>query len=177
MDRDLASNPTARSRKTTQEGGAITPKLVEKILASNPPPLTARLCRELQRAWNEPAVREAEAADEGRRHEALYTQERQTREKVLVVIDPLGFTEVFAEAQVDCRVISLTPLDEGEQWLRRLPQCYRDLHYPGKVKANGMPWFKPELDGDAILKVLRWEAKLQQNATLEEIAAKLKGMA
>lgn len=171
-----ASNPSTRSKKSPGVG-AVSPALVEKILDGKPPPLVERLCRELQRAWNEPAVREAEAADEGRRHEALYTQERQTREKVLVVVDPLGYLEVFAESQVDVRVISLTPLDEGDQWLRRLPQCYRELHYPGKIKANGMPWFKPELDGDAILKVLRWEAKLQQNATLEEIAAALKGAA
>lgn len=152
----------------------MSPALVAKILESKPQPLTERLCRALLRAWNEPAAREADDDTEGRRHEALYAQERQSREKVLVVIDPVGYTEVFGGPTLDCRVVSVNPLDDSDKWLRKLPQCYRDLFMPGFVKANGMPWFVPELDNEAMLKVLQWEARVACHEKLDDILETLR---
>ena len=162
----MASVERMAARKSPLRGD-VTPRMVTAILAGKPQPLVERLCHTLQQAWNELDVLRAEAEDAGRRIEAVYSQERQGREKVLVVIEPDAFVQVFGESTVDARVQSLSPLDEGEAWLASLPQAYRELFLPGKVRATGMCAVRPEVTGEVIAGLLEWEQRLETNRLIE----------
>lgn len=170
----MAVTDTAKKSRNDLREVPVTRRMVESILASKQPPLTERLCRTLLAHWDELQVLRDEAEDAGQRIEAVYTQERENREKVLIVVDPLGYIEVFGESTVDARVVCVKPWDTFDDWLRQVPLCYRDLFYPGKVRANGLPAIRAEVSGEALAKILAWHGRVETNEKLDAIIARLK---
>lgn len=155
--------------------GDVTPKMVDAILAGKPQALVERLCRTLQDAWRELDVLRAESEEAGQRVDAIYSQERAAREKVLVVIDCDGFVTAYGNPSgVDVRVQALSPLDEDTFWDKYLPQPYKDILLPGYVRATGMCAVRPEVTGEVIEQLLSWEQRLETNRLIEIALERMK---
>ncbi len=118
--------------------------------------LIQRLCRslraarsallDLQNAANESEQRSAGGAGEEKAYDG--------REKVLVLLHPDGWCEVYGEKWLDVKLIELRCDDDPEQRVNKLADEYRRLAWPGKLRAMGYPKFieRPRLTLEGIEK-------------------------
>lgn len=58
------------------------------------------------------------------------------REKILVVVQWDGFTEVYAEEYVDVKVVECWPWEDPEELM--MPAVYNGLYYPGKLRGTAL---------------------------------------
>jgi hypothetical protein len=84
----------------------------------------------------------------------------KARVRVLVVLSSNGFVEIFGPPEVDAHVaqrLDVPPECEikAEEYLdATLPKRYRDLFFPGKVRAIGLVQkITPEQAGDTLWKL------------------------
>lgn len=144
----------------------VTPTLVSAMLRGKPGPLVARLCNALLSAW-----RELEASKE-KPPESDHDQEAKaydSREKVLVVVYPDGFVEVYAESWVDVRVVCLKAWELDSEFESGLPECYKDLLYPVKLRRTGNTAIRPKLDDEALIGIVRHSQAMDLNKRLDEL--------
>lgn len=86
---------------------------------------------------------------------------RPARVKVLVLLHPDNFVQVLGEPHVDARIVNMLDVDPEQEHLAELyaehclPQVYRELFYPNKVRATGQ------------VRKVSAEAELQRRADLD----------
>lgn len=63
------------------------------------------------------------------------------REKVLVIVNADGWIEVYAERWIDVKTLELWPEQNADDAVPKLANCYKELHWPYKLRATGYPKF------------------------------------
>ncbi|MEN1680313.1 MAG: hypothetical protein AAGJ46_12035 [Planctomycetota bacterium] len=95
-----------------------------------------------------------EARAELAQHQAelqVLERARPDRERLLVVVEPDGWFEVFGEKWHDVRVVHVPKVSDANRqhcedlMTEALPMVYRDLWLPGNVIATGTPKLCPSI--------------------------------
>lgn len=162
-------------RKTTRRVALVTAAQLDALERSGANEMTRRLAATIRQAWRERdeaigslEIERAEWAAANRKPDTTGAAEAfEGREKVLVIVEPDGFVSVFAENWIDCKLLEVKPWDNLEE--AKMPDCYRSLFLPGKLRASGQTWQRIELTPDALSRILLWEARIEQNAAIERV--------
>ncbi len=101
----------------------------------------------------------------------------ETREKVLVVIEFDGMTEIYAHKWIDVKVVELEPWDDPT-FIEGLPPQYAELHYANLCRAMGVAKMRkrPEID-EVLRRYAVFEGRMEAAENLKSLIEGLKQQA